>query len=66
MTFTDTGTAGGSFTYTVSDGGTPNRTDTANVTVTRDTNPIEGTTGNNILIGDDSATAPSMVTPATT
>ena len=55
VTFTDTGTAGGSFTYTVSDGGTPNRTDTANVTVTRDTNPIEGTTGNNVLIGDNSA-----------
>ncbi|WP_246529106.1 peroxidase family protein [Microvirga zambiensis] len=55
VTFTDTGTAGGSFTYTVSDGGSPVRTDTANVTVTRDTNPIEGTTGNNILVGDGSA-----------
>ncbi|MGO4525956.1 peroxidase family protein [Microvirga sp. 2MCAF35] len=54
VTFTDTGTAGGSFTYTVSDGGSPVRTDTANVTVTRDTNPIDGTAGNNILIGDGS------------
>jgi Ca2+-binding RTX toxin-like protein len=55
VTFTDTGGAGGSFTYTVSDGGSPNRTDMANVTVSRDTNPIEGTTGNNILVGDGSA-----------
>ncbi|WP_114944093.1 peroxidase family protein [Microvirga calopogonii] len=52
VTFTDTGTAGGSFTYTVSDGGSPVRTDTASVTVTRDTNPVDGTAGNNILIGD--------------
>ncbi|MBQ0823847.1 cadherin-like domain-containing protein [Microvirga sp. HBU67558] len=55
VTFTDTGNAGGSFTYTVSDGGSPVRTDTANVTVTRDASPIEGTAGNNILIGDGTA-----------
>jgi Ca2+-binding RTX toxin-like protein len=52
VTFTDTGNPGGTFTYTVSDGGTPNRTDTANVTVTRDASPIDGNTGNNVLIGD--------------
>jgi Ca2+-binding RTX toxin-like protein len=54
VTFTDTGAAGGTFTYTVSDGGTPNRTDTANVTVSRDASPIDGNTGNNVLIGDSS------------
>ena len=39
VTFTDTGTAGGNFTYTVNDGDIPPSTDTANVTVIRDTNP---------------------------
>ena len=51
---TDTGTAGGTFTYTANDGnGAANATDTANVTVTRDTTgAINGNNGNNILIGD--------------
>jgi Ca2+-binding RTX toxin-like protein len=56
VTFTDTGNPGGNFNYTVSDGGSPNRTDTANVTVTRDTNPVAGTTGNNVLVGDGNDT----------
>lgn len=54
VTLTDTGTAGGSFTYTANDGsGAANATDTANVTVTRDTTgALEGNNGDNILIGD--------------
>ncbi|MFD0462581.1 Ig-like domain-containing protein [Microvirga aerilata] len=54
VTVTDTGTAGGSFTYTANDGsGAANATDTANVTLTRDTaGAIEGNNGDNILIGD--------------
>jgi Ca2+-binding RTX toxin-like protein len=51
---TDTGAAGGNFTYTVNDGsGAANATDTASVTVTRDTaGTLEGNNGDNILIGD--------------
>ncbi|WP_147022869.1 peroxidase family protein, partial [Microvirga aerophila] len=54
VTLTDTGTAGGAFTYTANDGsGAANATDTANVTVTRDTTgAINGNDGDNILIGD--------------
>jgi Ca2+-binding RTX toxin-like protein len=54
VTLTDTGTAGGTFTYTANDGsGATNATDTANVTVTRDTaGTIDGNNGDNILIGD--------------
>jgi hypothetical protein len=54
VTLTDTGTPGGTFTYTANDGsGATNATDTANVTVTRDTaGALEGNNGDNILIGD--------------
>ena len=47
-----TGGAGGSFAYTAT--GAPGDTDNAQVTVTRDvTGTIDGTGGNNILVGSD-------------
>ena len=54
VTVTDTGTAGGNFTYTANDGsGAANATDTATVTITRDTTgAINGNDSDNILIGD--------------
>ncbi|MGY0793751.1 peroxidase family protein [Azospirillum argentinense] len=53
VSVTDNATAGGSFTYRVSDGGL---TDTAQVTVNRTTsNTLNGDGGNNIVIGNGSA-----------
>ncbi|MGO4174513.1 peroxidase family protein [Bosea sp. TAF32] len=50
VTVTDNAQAGGTFTYTASDG---TATDTAQVTITRDTTgTIDGTAAANILIGD--------------
>ncbi|WP_262297610.1 peroxidase family protein [Microvirga sesbaniae] len=56
VTLTDTGTAGGSFNYTASDGsGAANATATGSVTVNRDTTgAINGNGNDNILIGDGS------------
>jgi Ca2+-binding RTX toxin-like protein len=57
LTVTDTGIAGGSFTYTATDGsGAANATDTGGVTLTRDaTGTVDGTTADNILVGNDAA-----------
>ena len=52
VTFTDTGSSGGSFDYTVSDG---SLTDTGHVTVSEDTSGnLDGTNGADILIGKSS------------
>ncbi|RDI61746.1 peroxidase family protein, partial [Microvirga subterranea] len=54
VTVTDNATGGGTFTYTANDGsGAANATDTATVTINRDTTgTLEGNNGDNILIGD--------------
>ena len=57
VTLSDTGGAGGSFNYTVSDHAAPTAgTDSANVSVVRDTTgSIDGGNGNDILVGDGGA-----------
>ena len=53
-TFTDNNTNGGSFSYSAQDGGSPNLTDTASVTVNRTQageSQLDGTSSNEILLG---------------